>query len=136
MSNNVKNTFILGCALLAFVISLVYYEIEKSEGLIELAEDPALSIQRGNVDAIADFGGKFRSFKEVYIDGSGWVVPGEPETDLAGRFKDYDPRNRFMCVWMHPVQEMALKIRQYEYNEHYVVAYNIRLSSLLYGEKI
>ena len=134
MSNNVKNIFILGCVVLAIVVSLVYYEIDKSSGLIELAENPSLSIERGNTDALADFGGRNYSFKQVYIDDLGWVVPGVPEKDLGNKFKDYDPRNRFMCVFGYYLDSMALKLDHYEYNEHYVVAYNLKLSSLLYSK--
>ena len=136
MSTVLKNVFFLSLVILTFGMTWVFFEISKSQKLIDLAQDPSASIMRGNIDAESDFQRNHLHFKELYIEGVGFKVLGISEKYLENEFKEYKPPRYFTCGYGLHFEKIALDITKYEHNEQYVLAYNIKLSSLILGQKI
>lgn len=133
MNQAIKNTIILMCITLGLIISWVMVEMARAYSIIALANDSSASIERGNKDAEDDFEYEHVHFKRFY-SGRDWEVPGVSEKQLNGIFKSHDPRSVWRCGYGHYnyMQDLALNLTKYEHNEKYVVAYNLRLSALLF----
>lgn len=122
----IKNTVLLGFAVIFILLFWSVFEIWKSYTLITEASDPALSTQRGFADAQLEYQqgvAHFLSIAGVYL--------GLSDTELE-TLPEYTHRNYWNCGFgLHWTKDIALNLAAYEYNEYYVTAYNIRLLSIV-----
>ncbi|TVZ41935.1 hypothetical protein P886_1286 [Alteromonadaceae bacterium 2753L.S.0a.02] len=113
------------------VVAWGYVEISKSFTLIKLAKDPLLSVERGNTDAVVDYNEGYAVFEQIWSRKEGWHVPGVSASELKTNLKHYSPFNRFACGFGSRLELVALRLWSYEHNEHYAIAYNLKLRSLI-----
>ena len=133
MKHTLKNIFVLGAVLLIMVVAWVGAEIVKSNNLIELAQDPQASIQRGVDDAKREFNDGHVYFKSIVIDDGNLEYPGVLKSELKENNKDYGFSSGNWCGTDFHLKSIALELGSYEYNEYYVLAYNLELVKLLKG---
>ena len=107
------------------------YEINKSNALIDLAKNPAASIERGVKDANDDFIHKQARFQEIYTGENGWHYPGVLKEEIEEKYKDYVWSYMWCGTGLH-IKNMALDITRHEHNAHYVMAYNLELVKLIH----
>ncbi|WP_444913060.1 hypothetical protein [Microbulbifer sp. PAAF003] len=132
MTSTLRNTFLLGTALLAGVVAWVWAELSKSYELIAIASDPVLSAERGFIDAEDDFIHKRAKFVDVYSPGVGHVTPGILEEDLQGKYAEFRPQETFfLCGTGFHIEDYALDSEQHEHNKFYAQAYNAKLLELI-----
>ena len=134
MEQSLKNIFLLGAALLFMMIFWVFFEISKSHALIEYAEDPKTSIQRGISEAQRDFEENHAHFRQIFIEGKGWIYPGVLDQELEGEYEGYFWGYGW-CGTSSPLEKISLNITTHEQNENYAMAYNLELIKLLHREK-
>ncbi|WP_444935897.1 hypothetical protein ACJJIW_17465 [Microbulbifer sp. JMSA004] len=132
MTSTLRNTFLLGTALLAGVIAWVWSELSKSYELIAIASDPVLSAERGFTDAKDDFIHNRAKFVNVYSPGGGHVTPGILGEDLQGRLAEFSPQEKFfLCGTGFHIEDYALNSEKLEQNKFYAQAYNAKLLQLI-----
>ena len=127
MNTTVKNTFFLGLALLAGVVSWVWVEISKSNELIAIANDPVTSANRGFADALRDYRKEHRKFVQVFLPGEGFVIPGIAKSALDGELNEFSPNTFLICGADLHIKSFALDIGRHKYNRYYAQAYNAKL---------
>ncbi len=134
-NQTLKNVFVLGVVLLIIVVAWAYVEIIKSGKLIDLAQDPLTSIQRGTSDAREAFNSQYAHFKTFYIEGSNAEYPGVLTYEIEGKYKEFVPNSGWKCLTEVNLKSIALNLEEFEYNKHYVLAYNLELIRLLDDNK-
>ncbi|WP_445361877.1 hypothetical protein ACJJIL_10255 [Microbulbifer sp. EKSA005] len=128
MTSTLRNTFLLGTALLAGVVAWVWAELSKSYELIAIASDPVLSAERGFIDAEDDFIHNRAKFMDVYSPGVGHVTTGILEEELQGKYAEFRPQEIFfLCGTGFHIEDYALDSEQHEHNKFYAQAYNAKL---------
>jgi len=115
----------MGAAIFFIVVFYAYSEINRSQNLINSAEDRDNSMSRGFDDAEKDFEGGHAHFQRYNGE-----YPGVYEHEIRGQFKNHAEIIRFFCGFGLYVDELALRISSYENNMIYVTAYNTRLKTL------
>ncbi|MDN3637496.1 hypothetical protein QWY82_01625 [Simiduia curdlanivorans] len=125
MASSYKNLIIAGAALFFIVIFYAYWEVNRSQALINTAEDPVASLTRGFTDAEEDFQDGHAHF--LRYDGEYLGVSAYEATYL---FNDHAQPFQLFCIFGLYVDDLALRISSYEYNAVYVTAYNTRLKTL------
>jgi hypothetical protein len=128
------NIFILGVALLFMVLAWGGGKIVESSNLIDLAQDPHLSAQRGISDANQAFIERQAYFKSIYYEGVS-KYPGVLEYELNTDYPDSFNRVGAWCGTEFNLTSIALNLEEYEHNEYYVLAYNLELARLINGNK-
>ena len=129
MSSVIKNTFILGVALLFGVIFWVFYEVVRAESILAQISSPEESVKRG-------FAGAEQDYTKGYVRFLRWgdEVPGLTREELNGKYLDYAPYyGLWRCVvGAHTgVSQFAIDRSAAEFNEYYVTAYNRRLKTII-----
>lgn len=132
MFNTVKNTLLLGVAVLFILIFWFVWEVWKAQAILEELKDPASSTDRGFQSAEEDFREGEAYFKEWNQN-----VPGVSAVDLKRKYKEYKPLIYWRCIVYgdEGVEQLALNFSDHSYNEYYVTAYNQRLKTLIENKK-
>lgn len=125
MNGNVKNFLVLGFALIFILFFFALVEINRGQQLINSAENPQKSIDRGFDDAESEFSSGiayYHRFNGKYL--------GVEDKDLESLNRSLHRFSRWVCTVNAYSKPLGLKIEDYEYNQHYVLAYNTRLRTL------
>ena len=120
-----KNLVLMGASVVFIALFYGYSEINRSQLLIDFAEDPQKSVVRGFDDADKEYEegiASFRSYKGRYL--------GVSDAEIKASSERQPSFIRFYCGFGRLKDSIALNIRDYEYNHHYVLAYNTRLKTL------
>lgn len=129
MEQNLKNIVILGACSLFIVMFYGFFEIRKSQNLIDIANDPMASMNRGFSDAEEDFedgSAHFIKLNDQYL--------GLNEAELLKIPEKYTYDSWHICGFGLHYDTYALNLRGIERNEHYISAYNTRLKRLVISE--
>lgn len=102
-----------------------------SFNLIDQYKSPAASISRGFLDAENDFKDGKAYFKQINS-----AYPPLEKSQLGDMYKEYAPWSNWRCGFgLRPFHTIALNLKDYGYNTHYVTAYNTRLISMIETER-
>jgi len=127
-----KNILVLGAILLSTVVAWTYYEISKGYAMLEMAKDPQLSISRGTETAKGDYLSGHAHFQGMGLPRSR-VYPGVLREEIESEYQDY-VRDGAWCGYGFHVDDFGHKLGLYEYNEYYILSYNLELLKLLKRE--